>query len=242
MLRESLQLPYSEFPLILHTHLCAGPESGNRGDDTGQNNVMLNPKLPVVAQTRLFSITWNRTQISSAWNSNLVVLALLKPSRKATQQQLVVTPAACCETSDQFIESNYETSDQFMESRSASAASNAAMESQTSKSEASYQSIECESGSAASNVNIKSKTAIPEFVDQSIECRSVSAASIVTIQSANSEPSDQSIECVCRSVSATSNLSIKYQSTSSERPTKLVNSARQVLILVKLSKLFSPKL
>ena len=76
-----------------------------------------------------------------------------------------------------------------MESRPASAASNAAMESQTSKSEASYQSI---------------------------ECRSVSASSIVTIQSANSEPSDQIIECVCRSVSATWNVSIEYQSASSE--------------------------
>ena len=37
MLRESLQLQHSEFPLIVHAHLCAGPESGNRGDDAGQN-------------------------------------------------------------------------------------------------------------------------------------------------------------------------------------------------------------
>ena len=61
--------------------------------DKIRTSVMLNPKLPVVAQTRLFSRTWNHTQISRAWNSKLVVQALLKPSRKAAQKQLVVRPA-----------------------------------------------------------------------------------------------------------------------------------------------------
>ena len=181
MLRESLQLPHSEFPLILHAHLCAGPESGNRDDDAGQNKDICN------AESQTSRSGSNQTILqSSESHTNIQCMEFQSGSPGSIETiQKSHSQAACCETSDQF-----------MEPRPASAASNAAMESQTSKSEA------------------------------SIECRSVSAASVVTI------------ECVCRSVSATSNVSIEYQSAGSESTDQ---TTRQVLILVKSSKLLSPK-